>query len=430
MATGTSRHLRRATFEQAIEPTQRDARVTLGKATLDWKPQGVPAWSLTVTACVLAVLMATLAFCMMTSVRWDGPGKIAALVLFFPLHLLVVTLVAVALAFLARRHSARLAAAVFGLVGILTAIMALTPTIAVWRQAAQLKVSLSLGAYLANAGHMNTGLPQPDRSVVYGTAQDGTKLEVDVWRTGQPNTGPLRPAIVLVHGGAWTHGSRSMLPEWNRWLNDLGYEVFDVEYRMPPPVRWQDEIGDVKSALGWVAAHAAEYHVDPSRISTMGNSAGANLTMLASYSMGDPQLPPSTDVQAVAVRSVINLYGPTDLALLHRNCKSPDYVHAAMKQYIGGAPEEFPERYRALSPLSHVSGEAPPTITLLGTSDRLVATEQAELLNQALTKVGVPHEMYLLPGNDHGFDTNWGGFGTQIARAKISQFLGDHDQSK
>ena len=32
------------------------------------------------------------------------------------------------------------------------------------------------------------------------------------------------------------------------------------------------------------------------RISVMGNSAGANLTMLAAYSMGDPQLPPSTDV--------------------------------------------------------------------------------------------------------------------------------------
>ena len=73
------------------------------------------------------------------------------------------------------------------------------------------------------------------RSVVYGTAKDGTKLELDVWRTGQPNTGPLRPAIVFVHGGAWTHGNRSMVPEWNHWLNTLGYEVFDVEYRMPPP---------------------------------------------------------------------------------------------------------------------------------------------------------------------------------------------------
>jgi len=47
----------------------------------------------------------------------------------------------------------------------------------------------------------------------------------------------------------------------------------------------------------------------------------------------------------------------------------------------------------------------------------------AQLLNEALTKAGVLHEMIVLPANDHGFDVNWGGFGTQIARVKIKQFL-------
>jgi acetyl esterase/lipase len=47
----------------------------------------------------------------------------------------------------------------------------------------------------------------------------------------------------------------------------------------------------------------------------------------------------------------------------------------------------------------------------------------AQLLHEALTKAGVPHEMIVLPDNDHGFDVNWGGFGTQIARVKIKHFL-------
>ena len=51
----------------------------------------------------------------------------------------------------------------FGLVVVLTAIMTLTPTVAVWQQAQQLNVSLSLGTYLANAGRMNKGLPQQER---------------------------------------------------------------------------------------------------------------------------------------------------------------------------------------------------------------------------------------------------------------------------
>jgi hypothetical protein len=48
------------------------------------------------------------------------------------------------------------------------------------------------------------------------------------------------------------------------------------------------------------------------------------------------------------------------------------------------------------------------------------------MLDQALSKAGVAHGTYLLPGNDHGFDINWGGFATQIARAKIEDFLQKH----
>jgi acetyl esterase/lipase len=387
------------------------------------KPQGAWAWVLTTVACLLATLVAALAYCMLNPVRWDGPGIFGAVALFFPLHLLALTLLAAVLAFLAKHSVARLAVWVFGLVMILTAAMVLAPTIAVWRQARQLDVPLSLADYLANARHLNTGVPQQDRSVVYGTAKDGTKLELDVWRTGKPDIGPLRPAVVFVHGGAWIHGTRGGLPDWNRWLNELGYEVFDVEYRMPPRGRWQDEAGDVKAALGWLVAQAAEYHVDVSRIATMGYSAGGNLAMLAAYSAGDPRLPPSTDVKEVSVRCVINLYGPVDLALGFRSSDSLEYAQASMKRYLGGTPEEFPERYRALSPLTYVGAKTPPTFTILGTSDRIVRLEQAELLDQALTRAGVAHETVLLPGNDHGFDTNWGGFGTQIARARIKDFL-------
>jgi hypothetical protein len=31
------------------------------------------------------------------------------------------------------------------------------------------------------------------------------------------------------------------------------------------------------------------------------------------------------------------------------------------------------------------------------------------MLDEALTKAGVAHELYLLPANDHGFDMNWVG---------------------
>ena len=388
-----------------------------------WKPGSVWAWLLTASASVLTVASVLLAYCMIVPVRWDGLGLFGAVVLIFPLHLLVVSVVDAGLAFVAYRSKAKLAVWMFGFMSVLKAALALTPTIAVWQTAQQLNVPLSLRTYVANAIHLNLGHSRTDQSVVYGTTADGTKLKLDVWSTGLPSSGPLRPAIVVVHGGAWIHGTRSMLPEWDRWFNVLGYEVFDVEYRMPPQARRQGEVGDVKAALGWIVAHADEYHVDPARITLMGNSAGGNLALLAAYSAGNPELAPSTDVPPVAVRSVISLYGPSDLALLSRSSHSRKYVQDAMKQYIGGSLEEFPERYRLLSPLNHVSPKTPPTLVIHGTSDRLVGTDQAKILDDALRNSGIAHEVVLLPGNDHVFDTNWGGFGTQIARARIQAFL-------
>ena len=388
-----------------------------------WKPRGMWAWPLTMVAGLLALITAVLAYCIAVPIAFDSLGGFAATyALLYPLHLLLLTVAAAVMAYIAWRSRARLAWLVFGFVSILTVIMGLISTFAILQRAREFGVPVSLGNYLANAGHVNAGRPQADRSVVYGTAKDGTKLALDVWRTGPPDTGPVRPAIVFVHGGGWVLGNRSGRQDWNRWLNQLGYEVFDIEYRMPPPVRWQDEIGDVKAAAGWVAAHAADYRVDPARIS-MGHSAGGNLVMLAAYSMGDPELPPSTDVAPVAIRSVVNLYGPTEMAALYRSSPSRNFVQTSEKRYIGGTPEEFPERYRALSPLYRVNAQTPPTITFHGTSDRIVPLDQATTLDQAFSKAGVAHETYLLPGNDHGFDTNWGGFATQIARAKIQAFL-------
>src|SRR6185436_1461537 len=249
------------------------ARMSEAATTSSWALRGLfglRGWVLFAIVTSLAASTLFLAHCMMEPVRWNGPGFVGAIGLSFPLHFVAPMLVAAATATLARRGGARLSAWTCGFGVLLTAAMALVPAVAIWRTAAACDVPLSLSEYFANAARLNIGSPHPELGVVYGTAADGTPLVLDAWRTGPPAEGPPRPAVLVLHGGAWTHGARSMMPDWDRWLNGCGYEVFDVEYRLPPPVRWLDEIGDVKAALGWVAAHAAEYHVDPARISLMG----------------------------------------------------------------------------------------------------------------------------------------------------------------
>lgn len=379
--------------------------------------------ALAALAFLLVVLAVATAFYMVVPIDYCGFGMLGLVVLLFPLHLLIASIVAAMLATLAWLIRARLAAALFSVLVVMTVGMAAWPTFATLRAAAEYDVTLSLGDYVANALHLNDGGPELDRTVQYGTANDGTKLVLDVWPTQRVLADGLRPAVLRVHGGGWINGQRSSLADWDVWLNALGYDVFEVAYRILPLAHWEDEVGDVKCALGWLTANAAKYQIDPARISIMGYSAGGNLAMLAAYSAGDPRLPPSCDTTVNPVRSVINFYGPSELALLYHSSGSLQFTQDALRRYIGGAPAEYPERYYVLSPLNHVGANTPATITLLGTSDRIVPTEQAEILHQRLTKAGAVQEMYLLPGNDHGFDVNWGGFGAQVARTKIEQFL-------
>lgn len=391
-----------------------------------WWPRGLLAWLLTIWAVLLTVTVGIAAYYMLIPVNYEGAGKFGFLALLFSLQFLFVSALATALGSIAWRRRLPLPASLFAIVAGLTAVMAIWPSIAIWQRAKQYDVSLDPIAALLPRLHAKG--PSADRTVRYAVTADGTQLLLDVWPAEGGGDGRPRPAIVRIHGGAWVGGARSALPEWNRWLNQLGYVVFDIDYRMPPPERWLDEVGDVKCAIGWVAEHAVDYGIDPARISTMGYSAGGNLAMLAAYSMGDPQLPPSCPAHAVKIRSVVNIYGPADMALGYRTTGSVGYLRDAMERYIGGSPDTYPDRYRILSPISHVDPATPPTIAVLGEKDRIIAVDQAGALAQAQEIGGSSGETYLIPASDHGFDVNWSSFASQIARAKIADFLRRHDE--
>lgn len=99
-------------------------------------------------------------------------------------------------------------------------------------------------------------------------------------------------AIVVLPGGAhreivWTTEGVNVAQALNR----AGISVFVVKYRLAgePGSTYlveRDEMADVRRAMQWVRAHAADYGVDPHRVGVMGFSAGGELAaMLADYRM-------------------------------------------------------------------------------------------------------------------------------------------------
>src|SRR5262249_23246848 len=252
-----------------------------------------------------------------------------------------------------------------------------------------------------HARRPNWGGPPAPETALYAEPD----LRVDVWPPA--GVGP-HPAVVRVHGGGWVGGGRGEMPAWTRWLNDLGYVVFVIDYRVAPPERWRDAVADVEAAVAWVARNHAVYDVDRDRVTVMGHSAGAHLGLLAAYRGTAP------------VRSVVNVYGPVELAALRRDSGSRRYIGRCLQAFLGDGPPD------AVSVLAAVGPGPPPTITVPGQSARTVPSGPAPALDGALTGAGATHETVLLPGNDPAFDLNWGGFGTQMARARIERFLAEH----
>jgi acetyl esterase len=257
----------------------------------------------------------------------------------------------------------------------------------------------------------------------------GEELRADVWRPPEGGSATAadsaggRPAIIVVHGGGWRSGERGDFPLWNAWFASKGYVVFDIDYRLSPPPTWREAPADVGCAVGWVKENASRYGVDPRRVVLMGRSAGAHLALLTAYAQG-----PGTELGCGAgyphdtgVAAVAAFYPPTDLARL----SSRGYL-GGMDRFLGGTPKVVPERYRLLSPVSHVDPRDPPTFLVHGGDDQIVPPGQSGLLADRLRGAGVPHHLVGLPWANHTFDFRWGGWGSQITRPTLREFLEDH----
>ncbi|MEX1026480.1 MAG: prolyl oligopeptidase family serine peptidase [Candidatus Paceibacterota bacterium] len=71
--------------------------------------------------------------------------------------------------------------------------------------------------------------------------------------------------------------------------------------------------------------------------------------------------------------------------------------------FMGGTPEEVPETYETASPITYVSSDDPPVLTLHGDQDALVPVSQATMLHKKMKEAGADHTLIVLEDQDHGF---------------------------
>jgi acetyl esterase/lipase len=238
---------------------------------------------------------------------------------------------------------------------------------------------------------------------------------LDLYLPEKASEKPL-PLVVHIHGGGWKGGSKfpcSLAPMVNR-----GYVVASLEYRFSQKALFPAQIQDCQAAIRWLRANAKTYNIDTEHVGVVGGSAGGHLSALVATAGGKDTFPKigGNDDQSDRVQCVIDIFGPTNFATVIEQAENDKNVRNIFKfntpsdpysSLIGVGLNEDKATTDAVSPVTYVSEDNPPTLILHGTHDTLVPYAQSEELAAALEAKGVPVWLQTLPGSGHG----GGGFG-------------------
>ena len=216
----------------------------------------------------------------------------------------------------------------------------------------------------------------------------------------------LRPAVVFIHGGAWSAGSKDDMVFRNLMIDyaKQGYVTLSVEYRFHQETEFPACIEDVKCAVRWLKAHAKEYKVDPERIGCTGHSAGGHLAMMLAVSSENTALEgdgPWKEYSS-SVACAVGCAPPTEIG-------NPNIPWA-----------QHPEWW----PIGYIKAGQPPLLLLQGSEDPLVRPHLTDDYVNKMRKAGSNVDYIRIRGN-HDVAYN---AGLEFTRPAMDAFFAHHLQ--
>jgi acetyl esterase/lipase len=276
---------------------------------------------------------------------------------------------------------------------------------------------LALGVLLAAHGQAGAQC-QTVSAVTYATYVDGGGATQPLLLDLLLPSGAAAPVplVIWIHGGGWSSGSRTPIPEGPTGLCSRGYAVASLDYRLFPSWTWPVPLHDVKGAVRWLRAHAGDYNLDPDRFGAWGASAGAQLAAMLGTA-GDVGLVTignlTIDLEGTVggntgfssrVQAVADWYGPTDFLQMrfYPTTNSHDAVSSDESHLLGGPIQGLPERAASADAITFVTPDDAPFLVMHGTVDDLYPINQSELLVDALRAMSVPVSFVPVPNVGHG----------------------------
>ena len=316
--------------------------------------------------------------------------------------LVIATLPAIGLGLWRRRRSPRrtaTAAAAAGIAGAVAGIAIIAITIsAVGAAGGSVNIFRALAPSSVTAA-------SPNAIAVYHTV-DGQALSVAIYRP----PGPPRawPTLFYIHGGGWNGGGNDTARTDYRWYASHGWLVISTQYRLATATdhTWNQAPGDVACALAWTARNATQLGVDPNRLVLAGDSAGGNLAINLGYSAAAGTARSNCGGTVPVPAAVVVTYPAVDpVSVYHDNFTFGSVSgSAAVAEYAGGTPQQYPSRYKAISSSTYITGKAPQTLIIEPEHDSRVPPGGVYAFAGQARGAGVDITLAAIPFANHAFN--------------------------
>ena len=254
---------------------------------------------------------------------------------------------------------------------------------------------------------------------------DNPRQTLNLILPAKRNAKPL-PVLVFIHGGGWQNGDkRSGTRQLARFVESGKYAGVSGGYRLTDEAHWPAQIHDCKAAIRWIRGNAEKHGLDHRHIGVFGTSAGGHLVAMLGTSGGVDELEGRLGTyrkESSRVNCVGNFFGPSALLEMSRFPSRIDHdaPGSPESKLVGGPLQESKQAALSASPITHVSRDDSPMLSIHGTDDQLVPYNQSVILHQALLKAGCVSSLITVKGGGHG------GFNSPEVDKRVEAFFARH----
>lgn len=231
----------------------------------------------------------------------------------------------------------------------------------------------------------------------------GQSLLARIYRPA--GAGPF-PAVVSIHGGAWTSGDRLQNEAIDRALVAAGVVVMALDFRMPPDSRYPASVSDINHGIRWLKSKAGTLQTRADWVGAVGTSSGAHQMLLNLLEPDNPVYAATEIATDAKLGFAVACWPIADPVARYRMAQERKNERLVAAHNAFFPSDQIMAEANPQTIIERTRGAAlPPLLVLQGTKDDNVTPDMAERFVGAYKRAGGHATLKTFADQPHTFVT-------------------------